>query len=77
MEMMTQQSAAMVEETSGAARNLQQDSSRLTGLVQRFSASRGSQRAATPPPKISPPVARAAPVVGNLALQSDDDWGEF
>jgi methyl-accepting chemotaxis protein len=73
MEMMTQQNAAMVEETSGAARNLQQDSSRLTGLVQRFSASRGGNLAA-------PPVARRAvvpPVVGNLALQPSDDWGEF
>jgi methyl-accepting chemotaxis protein len=83
MEVMTQQNAAMVEETSGAARHLQEDSRRLTGLVQRFVASRSgaSSSVYTPAPvPVAPMTGRTSfampvvepdvlPVSGNLALK--------
>jgi methyl-accepting chemotaxis protein len=79
MEVMTQQNAAMVEETSGAARHLQEDSRRLTGLVQRFTASNsggpkyGNASAAyAPAPLRDPPMtgrtSAAMPVVGPTVL---------
>jgi methyl-accepting chemotaxis protein len=90
MEAMTQQNAAMVEEVSGAARNLQSDSDRMAGLVEGFAASQSSAfkmpRAAPPPVRrITPGPARPpmpARTSGNLALKPSaaaaaDDWSEF
>jgi len=90
MDKMTQQNAAMVEETTAAARNLAGEADRLAELLTRFEISAGQahsapQRTASRPahqsaPR-SAPVARrpaAMRVAGNLALQpSGDDWADF
>ena len=82
MEMMTQQNAAMVEETSAAARHLQEESVTLLSMVRRFQASddaggsagRSSVVAMVPPAaslsRSASAPARRAPVAGNLAVQS-------
>lgn len=82
MDRMTQQNAAMVEESSAAARSLADEANELTNMVGRFrTAGEGSsqvtklvaprRRAAAPPPMVE----------GNLALKrapsTDDDWTEF
>jgi methyl-accepting chemotaxis protein len=79
MDKMTQQNAAMVEESNAAARSLAEEATDLSQVVQRFqtgnvvpaktSAAKPARRAA---------VARAPMVTGNLALtNSDEDWSEF
>lgn len=89
MDKMTQQNAAMVEESTAAARNLAAEADELALLVDRFQLKTGqfggnrhTPTRAAPPPS---PVARAsAPrampqVSGNLALNvsDDEDWNEF
>ncbi|MBX9813570.1 MAG: HAMP domain-containing methyl-accepting chemotaxis protein [Sphingomonas sp.] len=82
MDKMTQQNAAMVEQSTAAARSLASEADTLTGLVQRFVAD------AAPAPVHEAPVAPvrrpkrvAPPVHGNLALKpapvDDADWTEF
>ncbi|MDQ4421183.1 methyl-accepting chemotaxis protein [Sphingobium sp. DEHP117] len=81
MDKMTQQNAAMVEQTTAAARSLATEAQGLRQLVSRFrldgvQASSGAAQA----PKSAAPAASAAPraVSGNLALSTDaDDWSEF
>ncbi|MEJ5975343.1 methyl-accepting chemotaxis protein [Novosphingobium sp. PS1R-30] len=82
MDRMTQQNAAMVEESTAAARNLADEANELTDMVGRFQTGTAAPvpiRAAAPA-KRRPPVA-APMVMGNLALQSEpfgsDDWAEF
>ncbi|MBA4040812.1 MAG: methyl-accepting chemotaxis protein [Sphingobium sp.] len=79
MDKMTQQNAAMVEQSTAAARSLASEAEALAEVVARFklagdmSAHRHSRPAAKRP-------ARAPMVTGNLALKSsdgDDDWSEF
>jgi len=82
MDKMTQQNAAMVEESTAAARSLADEANDLATVVQRFSAQgaaipeRGSVAMAKPRAK-----ARVVPrVAGNLALQplaDEGDWSEF
>ncbi len=82
METMTQHNAAMVEEVSGSASNLQQESDKMTSLVQRFAASTGT---VVPLHRAAPATLRAAaprPPSGNLAIRpvpaaTTDDWSEF
>ncbi|WP_052129699.1 methyl-accepting chemotaxis protein [Sphingomonas sp. 35-24ZXX] len=83
MDKMTQQNAAMVEQTNAAARSLAEEATDLAGLVQAFVT--GSDRvdvARSQPTPSRPRVApRAARISGNLALkpetEEDDDWSNF
>jgi methyl-accepting chemotaxis protein len=81
MDKMTQQNAAMVEETTAAARSLATEAQGLRQLVSRFRLD-GVQASSGAPdvPARAVPAASVAPraVSGNLALSMDtDDWGEF
>ena len=90
LDRMTQQNAAMVEESAAASRNLSGQAANLANLVARFRGSGISASAAMvsapPAPRYAPaapaprPIAAAAPapVHGNLALELDEDnWSEF
>ncbi|HEX7872494.1 MAG TPA: HAMP domain-containing methyl-accepting chemotaxis protein [Sphingobium sp.] len=88
MDKMTQQNAAMVEESTAAARSLAGEADELAALVARFQLRSGrttSARAAAPvmtaPSRpVHAPAPRAVPQVsGNLALSvdADEDWTEF
>ena len=78
MDKMTQQNAAMVEQSTAAARSLAGEADGLTGLVSKFSVDAGEPVR----PVASRRVARMVPTVrGNLALKAvgnpDGDWSEF
>lgn len=89
LDRMTQQNAAMVEESAAASRNLSGQAANLANLVARFrgtgisaaAAGHGTMRPAqaptwTPAPAPAPrPIAAAAPppVQGNLAVNLDED----
>jgi methyl-accepting chemotaxis protein len=91
MDKMTQQNAAMVEQSTAAARSLTGEAGQLTGLVSRFTLAGGDDRAPrvqAEPRKPKPaPRARAAghaprPMTrGNLAValapSANEDWSEF
>jgi methyl-accepting chemotaxis protein len=84
MDKMTQQNAAMVEETTAAARTLASEADELASLVGRFRLKTSLGRApSAPSAPASRSVARARPIPrtsGNLALSpvaDDDDWSEF
>jgi methyl-accepting chemotaxis protein len=89
MDKMTQQNAAMVEESSAAARSLASEADELSSLVTQFRLKSIAGGRSVPRPMVSSPPAqihRAPPVsvsrpqvVGNLAVQVDDDeeWAEF
>ena len=81
MDKMTQQNAAMVEQSTAASRSLADEAHDLATVVQRFS---GNSAVAPAKPRVSaPPRAKpraVPPVAGNLALQTvqdEDDWSEF
>ena len=87
MDRMTQQNAAMVEQSTAAARSLADDARGLAELVGRFRTG-AEVSAALPARKVEtgPHRARAAPpplpVAGNLAVAASfqpdaDDWSEF
>lgn len=81
MDRMTQQNAAMVEQSTAAARSLAEEASELTKMVSRFRTG-GESFAAVVPLAHQPTRSRKrAPqaVSGNLALkrQDDEDWSEF
>jgi methyl-accepting chemotaxis protein len=83
MDTMTQQNAAMVEQSNAAAQSLADEAGRLSDNVARFRINDGRSRAV--PNYAPPPVQRARPaspppvVHGNLAIKAkpDDDWSEF
>jgi methyl-accepting chemotaxis protein len=80
MDKMTQQNAAMVEESTAAARSLAGEASELANLVARFHV--GQDAAAAPVERLVPrrrSGGRAKAVHGNLALAAtdDQDWTEF
>jgi len=82
MDKMTQQNAAMVEESTAAARSLATEADELTNLVARFST--GGAGSSAPAPVATASRRRASrpvPVTrGNLALKPvdhDEDWAEF
>lgn len=80
MDRMTQQNAAMVEESTAAARSLAEEARDLSQLVAQFRT--GSESSGTVSAISSTPRRKAAPpaVVGNLALKTEpsgDDWSEF
>lgn len=77
----TQQNAAMVEESTAAARSLSQEATELAEVVQRFDTGR---RASPTPRHIARKPAAAVPApryatAGNAALKvnNDVDWSEF
>jgi methyl-accepting chemotaxis protein len=80
MDRMTQQNAAMVEESTAAARSLAEEARDLNQLVGQFRTGSESAKsvatiAAAPRRKFAQPA-----VVGNLAIKSEpagDDWSEF
>jgi len=86
MDQVTQQNAAMVEESTAAARSLLEEADGLTDRVGRFTCAnhqKASRRpaAASRPAPVSAPIVRPMPAVsGNLALAAapaDEDWTEF
>ncbi len=81
MDKMTQQNAAMVEESTAAARSLAGEADELSTLVARFDTG-GPAQLAMPPVKTQrrAPPRRAPATRGNLALKvdaDDEDWAEF
>lgn len=82
MDNVTQQNAAMVEESTASSRNLSSETVRLVGQLDRFKISgAGHRRATSNSWEDEAPMnyAASAPMVsGNLALKSDEgDWAEF
>lgn len=80
----TQQNAAMVEESTAAARSLSREAAELTEVVQRFAG--GQDNVAAIRPAAPAPSLHAAPVAaspyrstGNAALklEPENDWSEF
>jgi len=88
MDDMTQQNAAMVEQTTACTRSLAGEADQLAELVRRFklkasevatahTTMAASPRRAPPSPAM-PAAAPRRPVVGNLAVKPDeDDWSAF
>ncbi len=84
MDKMTQQNAAMVEQSTAAARSLAGEADQLTGLVSRFTLSGEGHSAPAPVRAVPQPArkkaARSAPrpvTRGNLAVAHAEDWSEF
>jgi len=86
MDKVTQQNAAMVEESTAAARSLASEADELSRLVARFNVkelgSASSHIVEPPAAATSRPVAKSTQALptthGNLALAVDqDDWSEF
>lgn len=88
MDRMTQQNAAMVEESTAASRSLASEASELAELVARFrtSMSNATSRpavrsvASAPVTRLKPAMRKPAKVLGNLAVKQDlseEDWSEF
>ena len=79
MDKMTQQNAAMVEQSTAAARSLADEADKLAGLVQQFDLGKPASARAQHSAR-KPQSSRAAPPVrGNLALKDDpdQDWTDF
>ena len=82
---MTQQNAAMVEQSTAAARSLADDASGLAELVGQFRTGQDHHALAAPVQRPAPRRRAPSPspmVHGNLALKAepaaqDDDWTEF
>jgi methyl-accepting chemotaxis protein len=81
MDSMTQQNAAMVEESNAAARNLSSGADDLVEKVSRFRTGNDHRRPIAAGYRTTPAPARSAPalrVSGNAALAvQDEDWQEF
>ena len=82
MDKMTQQNAAMVEQSNAAARSLAEEANDLAGLVQAFeTGGRKTDLARMQPAQPRLRAAARVPMVsGNLALKpetEDDDWSNF
>jgi len=80
MDGVTQQNAAMVEQTTAAARSLAAETDKLQSQVAAFNVSGGhSRKASAPPVAMRAPAARRPATRGNLALavSEDDDWSSF
>jgi methyl-accepting chemotaxis protein len=83
LDRMTQQNAAMVEESTAAARTLAAVAQQLTAQTSHFRTGKSAPRAAPPAaaPAIRPaPAPRSMPMVsGNLALKptANEEWAEF
>ena len=79
----TQENAAMVEESTAAARSLSREASDLTDVVQRFAGGQNKvaaiRPAAAPPSPAAPVAASPYRSTGNAALklEPETDWSEF
>ncbi|WP_448663448.1 methyl-accepting chemotaxis protein [Sphingomonas sp. CJ20] len=74
MDNATQQNAAMVEQTSAAARNLSSEVTALAEQASAFTISRGTRRAA---PRPSPAPTRALPVAALAHGKAHAEWASF
>ena len=81
MDRMTQQNAAMVEESTAASRSLADEARELTALVAQFRTGTENAAMVSFPAPAKRRKAAAPPVHGNLAVKPmpsvDDDWSEF
>jgi methyl-accepting chemotaxis protein len=82
LDQVTQQNAAMFEETTAASQNLVAQADALSTRMARFRVGRAPASAARARPAAHPGPRRellaAPPVSGNLALKpADDDWEDF
>ena len=83
MDMMTQQNAAMVEQTTAATELLAKEAEDLFRAFSQFKVDQGARAptsvaAAVTRMRTAPAPRAAAPAVsGNLALQASEDWSEF
>jgi len=89
MDEMTQQNAALVEETSAASRTMSDEANQMLKLIQFFTVAGGSQRVSPASASIAAqtasvaPRAVAEPVVSPVSSNSpasfnaEDDWAEF
>jgi methyl-accepting chemotaxis protein len=89
MDQMTQQNAAMVEESTAASHSLAQEAEKLTSLIGQFktgqnmataSAPRRAAPAAKPrqaAPRVSAPVARGNTALAHKPEQVVDSWEDF
>ncbi|SDD78673.1 methyl-accepting chemotaxis protein [Sphingomonas sp. YR710] len=84
MDKLTQQNAAMVEESTAAARRLADEADELAALVSRFQLGTTAPTARTKPAASPRPIPRPAAAAarhraaGNLAVKIDeDDWTDF
>ncbi|WP_353230068.1 methyl-accepting chemotaxis protein [Novosphingobium sp.] len=81
MDTMTQQNAAMVEQSNAAAQSLADEAGRLAGNVTRFQLNDGRSHRPAQPASAAPQRPTRAPAInrGNLAIKSlpQDDWSEF
>ncbi|WP_294330340.1 methyl-accepting chemotaxis protein [uncultured Sphingomonas sp.] len=81
IDQMTQQNAAMVEQTSAAARNLNTEVSSLKAQALRFNTGRGATRAMAAPSRTAPTAAFAPsnrPVAEVRAVtMATEDWASF
>ena len=88
MDQVTQQNAAMVEESTAASHSLTQEADELQGLVARFRVGENGLAAPSEPHSRSPKSAAVHPVMqqrrraaqfaaGNAVAKVEDDWQEF
>jgi len=78
MDSVTQQNAAMVEQSTASARNLSSETVRLVGQLGKFRIGSTGYTARAAAPAEPASYSAPAPVVGNLAIKvSEDDWTEF
>jgi methyl-accepting chemotaxis protein len=78
MDQMTQQNAAMVEETTAAAHVMRTSATGLREQVERFKVSGAAPAATAGTPSAARPAARRLRNTGALALVADNkDWDEF
>ncbi len=88
MDQVTQQNAAMVEESTAASHSLTQEAEELMHLISRFDTGVAPTQIKSPPGVKGKPsgqpvaqqqsrVARFAATAGATALKADDDWQEF
>lgn len=79
LDRVTQQNAAMVEESSAASQGLQQDATTLAGLVSHFRIQDGGARAAVPKPATAAPVdsapAATTPAMAKLKAAAEVPHG--
>ncbi|HEX7855630.1 MAG TPA: methyl-accepting chemotaxis protein [Sphingobium sp.] len=78
MDRMTQQNAAMVEESAAAARSLSSEADQLSDLVSRYQLRQAAS--ARRPVASAPRLVASAPVKGNVALKpvhDEEEWAEF
>ena len=78
MDQVTQQNAAMVEESTAASHSLRQETENLTAMIGRFRLGSASASTGSAPPPRRRPVQLAAVGGGRVqALQDKPDWEEF